>query len=87
MRFKIYRSVVIPNVSLLRSPSVDGPWIPVNASFVPMSDNTILVEGALDASSPQSFYRVKMMSAASSVRLLSAERSDAKYHVRFQWAR
>jgi hypothetical protein len=85
-RFKIYRAVVIPNVSLLRAISLDGPWAAVTASFVPDSDNTIRAEGAFDATSPQCFYRVKMNGETGSVRLLSAERSGAKFLVRLQWA-
>jgi Tol biopolymer transport system component len=86
-RFKIYRSMVIPNVSLLRAATLDGPWTPVNASFVPVSGDTILAEGALDARWALSFYHVKMSGETGSVHLLSAERSGAKFRVRFQWAR
>lgn len=86
MRFKIYRAVVIPNVALLRSTSLDGPWNSVNASFVPMSDNTILAEGIFFAGLPQSFYRVKREGGTGSIQLLSAEKSGTKFRVRFQWA-
>ena len=86
-RFKIYRAVVIPNVSLLRSTSLDGPWNPVSTSFVPVADNTLLAEGAFDSNSPQSFYRVKMFGDTGNAHLLSAEKSGAKFRVRFQWAR
>lgn len=86
IRFKIYRAVVIPNVSLLRATSLDGPWNPVNASFVPNSDAAVLAEGAFDAASPQSFYRVKRNGETGSVRLVSAEKSGTKFRVRLQWA-
>lgn len=84
-RFKIYRSVVIPNVSLLRAASLEGPWTPASASFVPVSDDTIVAEGAFGASSPQSFYRVSLNSGAGSARFISAEKAGAKFRVRFQW--
>lgn len=85
-RFKIYRSVAIPNVSLLRATSLDGPWNPVNASFAPSSDNTIFAEGPFDAAAPQSFYRVRRNGEIGSVRLLSADKSGSKFRVQFQWA-
>lgn len=77
---------MIPNLSLLRSTSLDGPWHPVDASFVPVSDDTIFAEGSFDSSSLQSFYRVKMSGGNGSVQLLSTEKSGAKFRVRFQWA-
>ncbi len=83
-RFKVYRSVVIPNVSLLRATSLDGRWDPVNASFAPNPDDTILAEDAFDTTSPKLFYRVKQNGEAGGVRLLSAEKSGARFRVRFQ---
>lgn len=85
-RFKIYRAVVIPNVSLLRSPSLYGPWNPVDASFVPLSNDTILAEGAVDPQSPQLFYRIRINSGTGSARILSAERAGSNLRLRFQWA-
>jgi hypothetical protein len=87
MRFKIYRAVVIPNVSLLRSTSLNGPWDIVNALLSPVSGDTMVAEGPFDPTSSQSFYRVQMIGENGSLQLLSAEKSAAKYRVRFQWAR
>lgn len=84
-RFKIYRAVVIPNVSLLRAPSLDGPWNPANASFVPLSNDTILAEGPADPQSPQLFYRMRMNGGTGSARIHSAEKSGSTFRVRFQW--
>ena len=80
------KAAVIPNVSLLRATSLEGPWNPVNASFLPLSSDTILAEGAMDAASPQSFYRVRRNGESGSVGLLSAEKRETKFRVRFQWA-
>jgi hypothetical protein len=70
---------------LLRATSLDGPWNLVNASFVPTAEATNLAEGALDAASPQSFYRVKRNGETGGVRLVSAEKSGTRFRVRFQW--
>jgi hypothetical protein len=86
-RFQIYRAVVIPNVSLLRAGSPAGPWNPVNATFVPVSEDTILAEVAFAANSPQFFYRVMMTGETGSVRVVATEKSGAKFRVRFQWTR
>jgi hypothetical protein len=86
MRFKIYQSVAIPNVSLLRSTSLEGPWNPVTASFVLVSNDTVLAEGAFVGNAPQFFYRVKMLGETGSVRLLTAEKSGTKFRVRIEWA-
>jgi hypothetical protein len=72
---------------LLRAASPAGPWNPVNATFVPVSDDTILAEVAFATNSPQFFYRVMMTGETGSTRVVAAEKSGAKFRLRFQWAR
>jgi hypothetical protein len=86
-RFKIYRAVVIPSLSLLRSSSLEGPWNPVDASFVPLSEDTIQAELSSDPRSSLSFFRLTMAGNTGSVRIMSAEKAGNRFRVRFQWIR
>lgn len=84
-RFRILRSVVIPNITLLRSPSLNGPWNPIPASFVSVSADTIVAQSS-DTSAPQSFYRLKLLSETTNVQILSAEKSNNTFKIQFQWS-